>query len=57
MYRKDIEANYERWDVLGRAEWRMLDEIGKLKTYDENVDYLFEWLGHRIDWINNELGN
>jgi hypothetical protein len=35
----------------------MLDEIGKLKTYDENVDYLFEWLGHRIDWINNELGN
>lgn len=57
LYRKDIEANYERWDVLGRAEWRMLDEIGKLKTYDENVDYLFEWLGHRIDWINNELGN
>lgn len=55
IYEKDIAANFERWPVLGTTSWRMRKEIGNLKTYEDNVEFLFEWLNHRIEWLNLEL--
>lgn len=55
LYKGDIDANYERWPVLGTVTWRIREEIGELKTYEENVDFLFEWMEHRLDWIDSEL--
>lgn len=57
FYRKDIDANFERWQVLGTAPWRIREEIGEFKTYQENADYLFEWLDNRIEWMNEQLSN
>ncbi|MCM1124804.1 MAG: hypothetical protein NC416_19690, partial [Eubacterium sp.] len=56
-YKKDIDANYERWPVLGTTAWRMRGEIGDLQTYEENADFLFDWLDHRLEWIDSELRN
>ena len=55
LYRDDIQANFERWDVLGTTAWRIREEIGTFKTYEENVDFLFTWLHNRIRWMNQEL--
>lgn len=57
IYKKDIDANYEKWQVLGTTSWRIREEIGNLKTYEENVDFLFDWLEHRLEWIDSELHN
>ncbi len=57
IFQQDIDANFERWPVLGSATWRIRDEIGALKTYNENVDFLFTWLDKRISWLSAELGN
>lgn len=55
IYKKDIDANYEKWPVLGTVSWRIREEIGELKTYEENTVFLFDWLEHRLDWIDSEL--
>ena len=56
-YEKDIDANFERWDVLGTSGWRITEEIAGLKTYEENTEYLFDWLQRRIDWMDSEIKN
>lgn len=57
IFQTDINANYERWPVLGSSSWRIRDEIGELKKYDDNVDFLFTWLDKRINWIDAELSD
>ncbi|MCM1135928.1 MAG: CotH kinase family protein [Clostridium sp.] len=57
IFQQDINANFKRWPVLGSATWRIRDEIGALKTYGENVDFLFTWLDNRIHWLDTELSN
>ena len=57
IYKQDIDANFERWPVIGTAAWRIREEIGNFKTYEENVDFLFVWLEHRIDWLEKELSS
>ena len=53
----DIKANFDRCPTIGTTSWRIQEEIGELKTYEENVTYLFDWLHHRIEWIDKELSS
>lgn len=57
IYHADIKANFDRWPTIGTTSWRIQEEIGELKTYEENVTYLFDWLHHRIEWIDKELSS
>ena len=57
-YQNDINANFERWDVLGElGGWRMTEDVAKLETYEENTAYLFDWLQRRTDWMDSEIRN
>lgn len=57
IYKQDIDANFERWPVIGTTGWRIREEISDLETYEENVEFLFDWLEHRIDWLEKELSS
>jgi len=47
--------NFERWQVLGTYVWPN-DYVGQ--TYEEEVDFLKNWLTQRLDWMDaNMLGN
>ncbi len=52
----DMDANFDRWHVLGVEEqWRMREEIAEFTTYEEHVSYLFAWLRRRIHWLDSEI--
>jgi len=56
-YKNDIDANFERWDVLGTDGWRIIEEVAEFKTYEDNTAYLFDWLQRRIAWMDSEISN
>jgi hypothetical protein len=48
--------NFERWNVIGtNADWYTAPEVYALKTYDEQVWFLHDYLQTRIEWMNNEI--
>lgn len=57
QYEADILANFERWPVIGTSPWRINEEIGSLATYQENADFLFQWLDNRVERMYNLLWN
>jgi hypothetical protein len=46
------ERNFERWDILGEYVWPNYF-IGD--TYAEEVDYMKDWIEHRIVWLDDAL--
>lgn len=55
-YQYDINANFTRWEVLGKPHWRSVRSLDKETTYQGHIDYLKTWLTNRIDWIEKEIG-
>lgn len=48
--------NFELWDIIGKeVDWYTSPEVYDLKTYDEQVWFLYDYLKTRIEWINEEL--
>ena len=48
--------NFQKWDIIGiNYEWYTASEIYDLKTYDEQVWFLYDYLEARIDWLNEEI--
>ena len=48
--------NFELWDIIGKEEsWYTSPEIYDLKTYDEQVWFLYDYLKTRIEWMNEEI--
>ncbi len=47
-----MEKNYELWEVL---DTRIHYEVFLSETYQEHVDYLFDYMSHRIDWLDKEI--
>jgi hypothetical protein len=45
--------NFERWDVLGTYLWPN-EFIGN--TYEEEVDWMAQWLEKRLAWMDTQLG-
>ena len=46
--------NFERWPILGEYVWPNYF-IGE--TYEEEVEYLRDWIMTRMEWMDNELLN
>ena len=50
--------NFERWDIIGsNSSWYTAPEIYDLKTYDEQVWFLYDYLVERIDWMDEEIND
>jgi hypothetical protein len=45
--------NYEKWDILGQYVWPNWF-IGQ--TYQEEVDWMVQWLENRLIWMDSQLG-
>ena len=46
------DRNFERWPTLGEYVWPNYF-IGE--TYEEEVEYLRDWIITRMEWMDNEL--
>ncbi len=49
-----IERNFARWDILGDYVWPN-NYVGQ--TYDDEVNYLHDWLLGRMHWLDSEIAN
>lgn len=48
--------NFELWHIIGiNFDWYTAPEIYELKTYDEQVWFLYDYLKTRIEWLNTEI--
>ena len=48
--------NFKIHDVIGKEyTWYTVDEVYNIKTYEGQVEYLYNWLIKRIEWINNNV--
>lgn len=47
-----IERNFKRWDVLGTRINQEPQEVLRLKSCAENVDYMNSWLDERFEWLD-----
>lgn len=52
---KSADANFERWPILGVQVWPNPSAIVKCDTYEENVEYLVDWLQERAAWLDNNI--
>lgn len=49
-----VDRNFNRWPVLGVQVWRN-HFVGQ--TYDEEIQYIREWLDQRLTWMDSELAS
>jgi hypothetical protein len=49
-----IDRNFAKWPVIGEYVWPNYF-VGS--TYEEEVDYLKNWLTGRMDWIDSNIAN
>jgi hypothetical protein len=57
MNRESFEHNFERWPIFG---WRLNQEpehVMALRSVDEHVSYLKEWLENRILWLDEKFNS
>lgn len=47
------ERNFTKWETLGTQVYNEPEEIAVLTTHVEHAEYLANWLGARIDWLDN----
>ncbi len=45
--------NFERWQILGDHIWPNYF-VGQ--TYDEEVEYMVDWIEQRLSWIDSQMG-
>ena len=48
--------NFERWDIIGsNYDWYTAPEVYDLKTYDEQVWFVYDYMNERITWLNQAI--
>lgn len=48
--------NFKIHDVIGKEKtWYTVDKVYNIKTYEGQVEYLYNWLLDRVEWINNNV--
>ena len=47
-----IDRNFDQWDVIGE-EVAFNSFVGN--SYQEEVDYVKDWIRQRIDWVNSQI--
>ena len=51
------EYNFKKWNTLGtRAVSPQPWSVAELKTYEDNVEYIRNFVINRWNWINSRLG-
>ena len=55
--RASFEHNFERWPIFGRRLNQEPEHVMALRSTDEHVSYLKEWLGNRILWLDEEFNS
>ena len=55
VLREASERNFERWNILGEYIWPNDPDCGSRHTYEEEVEYLKDWLRERLAWMDQEL--
>ncbi|MDG5765984.1 CotH kinase family protein [Balneolales bacterium ANBcel1] len=50
-----IDRNFERWDILGEDVWHWSRD--GFDTYEEEIDYMVNWIETRLDWIDSQMGD
>jgi hypothetical protein len=46
--------NFERWPVLGESIWPNDEGAEDRETYEEEIEYLKQWLLDRTDWLDSQ---
>lgn len=54
-YSDSINRNFERWDVFDKQTNREPDLIVNIKSAEEQVKYMANWLRMRISWLDGYL--
>ena len=49
-----IDRNFAKWPILGTYVW---PNYYIFDTYEEEVDYLKEWITDRLEWIDSQSLN
>ncbi|MBE5939171.1 MAG: hypothetical protein E7266_02140 [Lachnospiraceae bacterium] len=49
--------NFRTWDVLGVRQLAQSKKVAKLKTYEEQLDYLRKYVKDRYTWMNKEINS
>lgn len=50
-----IDRNYIRHDILGRQMWLEAPGATSRITYQDEIDYLKNWITERFEWLDNNL--
>ncbi len=51
---KAIDRNFERWDIMGE-EVIFNSYVGE--TYQDEINYMKDWIKDRIEWMDAEINN
>jgi hypothetical protein len=47
------DRNFERWPILGEDVWHWSRD--GFDTYQEEIDYMKNWITQRLDWIDTQM--
>lgn len=48
----EVEKNFTKWPILGKYVW---PNSKVHQTYDEEIEYLKNWLSQRMDWLYHAI--
>jgi hypothetical protein len=49
-----VDRNFDRWPILGEDVWQWSRE--GFDTYEEEIDYMVDWIETRLAWIDSQMG-
>lgn len=52
---KDSEANFSRYEILGKSIWKSPNDCETRTTYLSEKEYLKDWITKRIEWLDSAL--
>jgi len=51
------KENFKVWNIIGRYVWPEPRDVKPRKSYDEEVQYLKNWLSQRVQWFDSFYGS
>lgn len=53
--REAADRNFERWPRLGVYDWPNAPGFQDRKTYQDEVDFMKDWLRDRVEWMDTQF--
>ncbi len=58
MVYKSAMYNFEKWNkLLGNKTSLQPEHIREMKTYDDHINYLLNFINTRFEWLDNAINN